>query len=80
MLSSFSRSSVMGIQMSPLACFAMKFIVSGVIFCAAQIRSPSFSRSSLSVTIKGLPSFRSFIASSIVAYFVCVIRTTIFLF
>src|SRR5450756_49286 len=45
-----SRSSVMARQTSPRPCLAMKLIASGVTFSAASVRSPSFSRSSSSIT------------------------------
>ena len=46
------------------AFLSMKFTCSGVIFSAATMRSPSFSRSSSSTTIMNLPSRKSSIASS----------------
>src|SRR5271157_2529460 len=45
-----SRSSVMARQTRPRPCLAMKLIASGVTFSAARVRSPSFSRSSSSIT------------------------------
>jgi hypothetical protein len=45
-----SRSAVIGMQISPRPCVAMKLMTSGVIFSAAIVRSPSFSRSSSSTT------------------------------
>src|SRR5262245_49641174 len=45
----------------------MKLIVSGVVFSAAIMRSPSFSRSSSSTMTTIRPSWTSRIASSIVA-------------
>ncbi len=45
-----SRSSVMARQISPRPYLAMKLMASGVIFSAAMVRSPSFSRSSSSMT------------------------------
>ena len=49
--SSSSRSPVIGMQITPLVWRIMNAIVSGVIFSAAMMRSPSFSRSSSSTTI-----------------------------
>ena len=62
--SSSHRLMVMGAQSTPLACFSMKFTFSAVIFSAAMIRSPSFSRSSSSTTMRNFPSLKSFTASS----------------
>ena len=45
-----SRSPSMARQIRPRASVAMKLICSGVANCAAQIRSPSFSRFSSSTT------------------------------
>ena len=45
------RSPSIGMQMTPLVCRTKKPIASGVIFSAAMMRSPSFSRSSSSTTI-----------------------------
>src|ERR1700687_3264259 len=45
-----SRSSVIARQTRPRPCLAMKLIASGVTFSAASVRSPSFSRSSSSMT------------------------------
>ena len=42
---------VIGMQIRPRPYFAMKLIASGVIFSAAMVRSPSFSRSSSSMTM-----------------------------
>src|ERR1035437_8358956 len=44
------RSSVMARQTRPRPYLAMKLVASGVIFSAAMVRSPSFSRSSSSQT------------------------------
>src|ERR1035438_1797999 len=44
------RSSVMARQTRPRPYLAMKLMASGVIFSAAMVRSPSFSRSSSSMT------------------------------
>ena len=62
---SSSRSPVMGRQISPLACWAIKLIASGVTFSAAKTRSPSFSLASSSTTMTNLPDLMSLIASSI---------------
>ena len=53
--SSFARSPVSGAQMRPRPWVAMKLMICGVIFSAAQMRSPSFSRSSSSVTMTKRP-------------------------
>ena len=63
----FSRR---GVQIKPLPCVAIKFIISGVTFSAAATKSPSFSLFSSSITITTLPSLMSFIASSIVLNFI----------
>src|SRR5918993_3575496 len=65
--SSSQRSSVSGMQMRPRACVVMKLMISGVIFSAAQARSPSFSRSSSSTMIISRPSLMSRAASSMEA-------------
>src|SRR5579863_6916779 len=65
--SSSQRSSVSGIQMRPRAYFAMKLMASGVIFSAAIVRSPSFSRSSSSTRTITRPWRMSSTASSTVA-------------
>ena len=62
--SSSARERVSGAQSTPRAFLSIKFTFSGVIFSAAMIRSPSFSRSSSSTTITNLPSLKSFTASS----------------
>ena len=67
MSSSSSRSSVIGMQIRPRPCFAMKLIASGVTFSAAIVRSPSFSRSSSSTTMIISPRPIAATASSIVA-------------
>jgi hypothetical protein len=53
-------------QISPLARFAMKLMISGVTSCAAQMRSPSFSRSSSSATMIIRPALISAMAWSTV--------------
>ena len=55
-------------QMSPLPWVAMKFTFSVVANSAAQMRSPSFSRSGSSVQRIILPWRRSSRASSMVLY------------
>ena len=62
--SSSQRLSVTGAQSTPRAFLSMKFTFSGVIFSAAMMRSPSFSRSSSSTTITNLPSLKSSSAAS----------------
>ena len=64
-LSRFTVSASRGRQISPLPYFAMKLIFSGVAASAAQIRSPSFSRSSSSTTTIISPRAMDLIASSI---------------
>ena len=71
--SSSHRLMVIGAHSTPLACFSMKLTASGVIFSAAIIKSPSFSRSSSSTTITNLPSRKSSRADSIVSSLVSVI-------
>ena len=64
---SFSTNSAdMGIQMRPLPWVAIKLMFSVVANWAAQIKSPSFSRSGSSVTRMILPARRSARASSTV--------------
>ena len=58
----------MGMQMSPLAWVAMKLTFSVVANWAAQMRSPSFSRSGSSVTRIRRPCRSSSRASSMVLY------------
>ena len=67
MRSSSRRSPVMGTQMRPRPCLAMKLTASGVTRSAAMTRSPSFSRSSSSTTRIIRPWRMSSIAASIVA-------------
>jgi hypothetical protein len=64
--SSSQRSGVNARQISPRPCIAMKLIASGVANWAANVRSPSFSRSSASQTTTIRPARMSSIASSIV--------------
>ena len=52
-------SSVRDTQIKPRPSFAIKFIASGVANSDAITRSPSFSLSSLSITITGFPSAMS---------------------
>src|SRR6266850_1302869 len=65
--SSARRSSVMGRQMRPRPWRAMKLTWSGVIFSAAIVRSPSFSRSSSSTTMIIWPVPMASTASSMLA-------------
>ncbi len=58
-------AAVMGMQMSPRPCVAMKLIFSAVTKSAAKIRSPSFSRSSSSTSTAMRPALRSAIRSVI---------------
>ena len=67
----FSRSQssrLIGIQMSPFAKEAIRFTFSVVANCAAQMRSPSFSRSGSSITNMHCPCLNASRASSIVLY------------
>ena len=62
----WTYSSDMGMQMRPLPWVAMKLTFSVVANWAAQMRSPSFSRSGSSVTRMSLPCRRSSRACSMV--------------
>src|SRR6476661_1994912 len=61
-----TRSPGSATQINPPARLIMKLISSGVTSCAAQIRSPSFSRSSSSATMTSLPAAMSAMASATV--------------
>ena len=63
-----ATSSLMGVQIKPLAWVAMKFTFSVVANWAAQIRSPSFSRSGSSMVTMMRPARSSSKASSTVQY------------
>src|SRR5215831_7567212 len=63
--SSSRRSGVIERQMRPRPYLAMKLIASGVIFSAAIVRSPSFSRFASSTTMTILPARMDSTASSI---------------
>ena len=65
--SSSRRSPSIGMQMTPLVWRTKKPIASGVIFSAAMMRSPSFSRSSSSTTITISPA-----ATAAMAFSMCV--------
>src|SRR5271154_1199831 len=67
--SSSQRCSVRVRQMRPRPCLAMKLMASGVIFSAAMVRSPSFSRSSSSTRTIMWPWRISSTACSTVANF-----------
>ena len=67
MSSSRHREMVIGAQRTPRAFLSMKLTCSGVIFSAATIMSPSFSRSSSSTTITILPWRKSSMASAILS-------------
>src|SRR5271155_2132971 len=54
-----ARASVIGMQIRPRPCLAMKLIASGVTQSAAMIRSPSFSRSSSSTRTAMRPALSS---------------------
>jgi hypothetical protein len=64
--SSSRRSALMGTQMRPRPCLAMKLMASGVTVSAAMTRSPSFSRSWSSTTSNIRPLRISSMASSMV--------------
>jgi hypothetical protein len=64
--SSSQRSGLSARQISPRPSLAMKLIASGVVNCAAMVRSPSFSRSSASQTTTIRPARTSSSASSTV--------------
>ena len=59
------RSPIIGMQIRPRPCLAMKLTASGVTLSAAIRRSPSFSRSSSSTTTRMRPARISSTASSI---------------
>ncbi len=65
--SCLQRSSVSATQISPRPSLLIKLMTSGVVCCAAIIKSPSFSRSSSSTTITILPLRISSIAFSILS-------------
>src|SRR4051794_22341305 len=69
--SSSQRSGERARQIRPRPSLAMKLIASGVVNCAAIVRSPSFSRSSASQTTTILPARMSSSASSIVLKVAC---------
>ena len=58
------RSSERGAQSTPLPSLSMKLTISGVIFSAATMKSPSFSRSSSSTTMTIFPFRKSSMTSS----------------
>jgi hypothetical protein len=60
----WAMSSDTGTQSMPPPSRTMKVTISGVIFSAAQMRSPSFSRSSSSVTMTMRPARMSAITDS----------------
>ena len=64
---SSQRLPLMGMQMRPFAWTAMKLMFSVVANSAAQMRSPSFSRSGSSTQRMSFPAFRSSTACSMVA-------------
>ena len=66
-------SAVSGRQISPRPYFAMKLMISGVTFWAAQIRSPSFSRSSSSTRMTIRPAFSSATISGMVAMLISIL-------
>lgn len=70
---SLQRVTDNGAHSTPRAFLSMKFTCSGVIFSAATIISPSFSRSSSSTTITILPSRKSSMALSIESSFTVIV-------
>ena len=64
--SSLALCSSIGVQINPLPLVAIKLTISGVMQAAAQIKSPSFSRSSSSTTMITFPFLTSCNASSMV--------------
>ncbi len=58
------RSSLNGAHSTPRPSLSMKLTISGVIFSAATMKSPSFSRSSSSTTMTTLPARKSSMTSS----------------
>ena len=60
-------AALIGMQISPFACEAMKLTFSVVANSAAQMQSPSFSRSASSVTTTISPALRAARQSSIVS-------------
>ena len=66
--SRWAKSTDIGVQIRPLAWVAMKFTFSVVACSAAQIRSPSFSRSGSSVQRISFPALSASSASSTVLY------------
>jgi len=78
--SSSQRSSGSATQIRPRPCLAMKFTISGVISSAEQMKSPSFSLSSSSTTIRSFPFLISSIPSSIVLSLVSIILMIIALY
>ena len=65
-----TKASDMGMQIRPLPWVAIKLMFSVVANWAAQMKSPSFSRSGSSVTRMSLPCFRSSRASGMVLNFI----------
>src|SRR6185295_17154928 len=63
------RSLVVGTQINPRPCLAMKLIAVGVTCCAAMMRSPSFSRSASSTTMTILPLRISAMTDSMLSNF-----------
>ena len=61
-----ANSGRIGMQSCPRPWVIMKLTNSGVIFSAPQIKSPSFSRSSASITMTTLPAAMASTAASIV--------------
>ena len=78
--SSSRRSGVMDRQTSPRPYRAMKLMASGVIFSAAIVRSPSFSRSASSTTMTSRPARMASSASSMVANGPCLRRAPLAIF
>ena len=68
--SSWQRSAVMGAHSTPRPSRSIKLTFSSVIFSAAMIKSPSFSRSSSSTTMTNSPRCSCSTASSMVFSFI----------
>ena len=76
---SFSRSETsgrIGMHSWPRPCVIMKLTISGVTFSAAQMKSPSFSRSSASTTMTTSPRPIASIAASMVEKFLLTVELT----
>ena len=77
---SWQRSVVMGAHRTPRPSRSMKLTFSSVIFSAAMMKSPSFSRSSSSTTMTNSPRFSCSTASSMVFSLISSIMVIILFF